>query len=110
MTKCVTPFVLKVQEEGEKMNGNILITGANMVLPTGTKTGDLRISSGVISEISIDKHLEPLEDEMVHDASGMYFYREVLTLRFTLESPDTNSKKIWQVVPLLQQAVVSQVS
>ena len=64
--------VQKMLEEGETMNGNILITGAKMVLPNGIATGDLRISSGVISEISVDSHLEPNEDEMIHDAAGMY--------------------------------------
>ena len=65
--------VLRMQEEGDDtMNGNILITGAKMVLPTGIETGDLRISSGVISEISTSGHLEPLEGEMVHDANGMH--------------------------------------
>ena len=38
------PSVQKMQEEGENMAGNILITGAKMVLPTGTVTGDLRIT------------------------------------------------------------------
>ena len=64
--------VPKVLEEGEKMNGNILITGAKMVLPTGITTGDLRISSGVISEICLDSKLEALEGEMVYDAKGMH--------------------------------------
>ena len=47
------PSVQKMQEEGENMVGNILITGAKMVLPTGTVTGDLRITNGVISEILV---------------------------------------------------------
>ena len=34
------------------MEKNILITGAKMVLPHGIETGDLRISDGIISEIS----------------------------------------------------------
>ena len=42
--------VQKMLEEGENMTGNILITGAKMVLPTGTVTGDLRITDGVISK------------------------------------------------------------
>jgi dihydroorotase len=64
--------VPKVLEEGENMNGNILITGAKMVLPTGIAIGDLRISSGVISEISLDSKLEVLEGEMIYDAKGMH--------------------------------------
>ena len=34
------------------MDGNILITGAKMVLPDGIVTGDLRITGDAISEIS----------------------------------------------------------
>jgi len=64
--------VPKVLGEGENMKGNILITGAKMVLPTGIATGDLRISSGVISEISLDSKLEVLEGEMIYDAKGMH--------------------------------------
>jgi len=40
------------------MKRNILITGAKMVLPNGIQTGDLRISDGIISEISTDGNLE----------------------------------------------------
>ena len=39
----------KMLEEGEKMDGNILITGAKMVLPNGIVTGDLRITNVTIS-------------------------------------------------------------
>ena len=62
----------KMLERSEKMSGNILITGAHMVLPTGTVIGDLRITDGVISEVSADAKLEPRDDELVHDALGMY--------------------------------------
>ena len=41
-------------KEGENVTGDILITGATMVLPNGAVTGDLRITDGVISEISTD--------------------------------------------------------
>ena len=51
-------------EEGEIMNGNILITGAKMVLPNGIVTGDLRITDGAISHISTDGSLEPQDGEI----------------------------------------------
>ena len=54
------------------MNGNILITGAQMVLPSGIKTGDLRITDGVISEITTDSKLESKDGEQVHDATGLH--------------------------------------
>ena len=70
--KSVTLSGLRVQEEGEIMNGNILITGANLVLPTGIEKGDLRITSGVISEISTTDRLESNDDEMIYDATGLH--------------------------------------
>ena len=57
---------------GDNMDGNILITGAAMVLPKGTFKGDLRIKSGVISDISIEGNLEPTDDEIIYDASGKF--------------------------------------
>ena len=53
------------------MGKNILITGAKMVLPHGIETGDLRISDGIISEISTKEKLEPRDNEYVHDAEGL---------------------------------------
>ena len=49
---CAMHLDQKTLEEGEKMGGNMLITGASMVLPSGIQKGDLRITDGVISEIS----------------------------------------------------------
>ena len=66
------PSVQRMQEEGENMTGNILITGAKMVLPTGTVTGDLRITDGVISEISTDANLEPRNGELLQDGTGLH--------------------------------------
>ena len=62
----------KVQDEGEKMSGSILVTGASMVLPAGIAVGDLRITNGVISEISIDSKLNPNDGEHVYDAAGLH--------------------------------------
>ena len=57
---------------GDNMNGNILITGAKMVLPNSTIVGDLRIKDGIISEISTEEQLLPNDDEVVYDATGKY--------------------------------------
>ena len=62
----------RAQEEGEKMSGNILVTGASMVLPSGISVGDLRISNGIISEISTDGNLTPNDGEHVYDATGLH--------------------------------------
>lgn len=54
------------------MTGNILISGATMVLPETTKLGDLRISDGVITEVSEPGTLESLEGEMFVDGTGLH--------------------------------------
>lgn len=52
--------------------GNILISGAHMVLPDGIYTGDLRIENGVISEICKDGDLQKKENEVQFDAEGLH--------------------------------------
>ncbi|RJU81148.1 MAG: dihydroorotase [Candidatus Poseidoniales archaeon] len=53
-------------------NGNLLISGATMVLPEITKLGDLRITDGIISEIGESGTLENLDDEMFVDGTGLH--------------------------------------
>ncbi len=54
------------------MDGNLLISGATMVLPNETKVGDLRISNGKISEITNHGALNSLEDELFVDGTGLH--------------------------------------
>ena len=54
------------------MTGNILISGATMVLPETTKLGDLRISDGIISEVSEAGTLESHDGEMFVDGTGLH--------------------------------------
>ncbi|MBT4920814.1 MAG: dihydroorotase [Euryarchaeota archaeon] len=54
------------------MTGNILISGATMVLPETTKLGDLRISDGIISEVSEPGTLESHDGEMFVDGTGLH--------------------------------------
>ena len=54
--------------------GNILISGASMVLPDGIYTGDLRITDGVISEISTEVNLEARDGELIQDGTGSVSY------------------------------------
>ena len=54
------------------MTGNILISGATMVLPGNTKLGDLRITDGIISEISDSGTLENHDGEMFVDGTGLH--------------------------------------
>ena len=83
----------KILKKGEKMNGNILITGANMVLPSGIVTGDLRITDGVISEISTDSNLEPREDEMIHDAAGLHLLPGIIDPQVHFRDPGQPEKE-----------------
>ena len=55
-----------------KVNGNLLICGATMILPQSTKKGDLRIKEGVIAEIAEVGTLESLENEMFVDGTGLH--------------------------------------
>ncbi len=81
-------------EEGEKMNNrNILITGAKMVLPTGIVTGDLRITDGVISEISTDANIEPNEGELVHDATGLHLLPGIIDPQVHFRDPGQPEKE-----------------
>ena len=69
------------------MDGNILITGAKMVLPNGIVTGDLRITNGTISEISTNGNLEPQDDELVHDADGLHLLPGIIDPQVHFSDP-----------------------
>ncbi len=75
------------------MNGNILITGAKMVLPTGTVTGDLRITDGVISEISTGVNLEPQDGETIHDATGLHLLPGIIDPQVHFRDPGQPEKE-----------------
>ena len=79
------------------MTGNILISGATMVLPETTKLGDLRISDGVISEVSEPGTLESLEGEMFVDGTGLHLLPGCIDLKYTLETQGNQKKRTWRV-------------
>ena len=54
------------------MTGNILISGATLVLPDTTKLGDLRITDGIITEVSDPGTLDSHEGEMFVDGTGLH--------------------------------------
>ena len=83
----------KKQEGGENVTGNILITGATMVLPNGTVTGDLRITDGVISEISTDANLEPRDDELLLDATGLHLLPGMIDPQVHFRDPGQPEKE-----------------
>jgi len=84
---------LKMQKEGEIMNGNILITGAKMVLPNGIVTGDLRITDGAISEISTDESLKPQDGELIHDAAGLHLLPGIIDPQVHFRDPGQPEKE-----------------
>ena len=51
--------------------GNLLVRSAEMVLPSGIVTGDLRVTNGSISKIAPDGGLEPLDGEIVVSGEGL---------------------------------------
>ena len=68
-------FVMHLDQRaqgGDNMKGNILITGANLVLPNGIVKGDLRIRDGIISEIATESQIDASDDELVYDGSGKH--------------------------------------
>ena len=83
----------KMLEEGEKMDGNILITGAKMVLPNGIVIGDLSITNGTISEISTNGNLEPQDDELVHDADGLHLLPGIIDPQVHFRDPGQPEKE-----------------
>ena len=75
------------------MDGNILITGAKMVLPDGIVTGDLRITGGTISEISTNGNLEPRDDELIHDANGLHLLPGIIDPQVHFRDPGQPEKE-----------------
>ncbi len=75
------------------MEGNILIKGAKMVLPTGTITGDLRITDGIISDISKDANLEPHANESVYDATGLHLLPGIIDPQVHFRDPGQPEKE-----------------
>ena len=54
------------------VEGNLLICGATMVLPEKTIIGDLRVSGGKISEISVGGGLKSEDNELFVDGTGLH--------------------------------------
>ena len=93
MTKYAMLSDQRTLEEGEKMSGSILITGANMVLPSGTQIGDLRITDGVISEISTTEKLQANDGEHVYDANGLHLLPGIIDPQVHFRDPGQPEKE-----------------
>jgi dihydroorotase len=58
--------------ESTATSGNLLITGATVVMFEKTTLADVRVSNGVIETIDESRKLTPLDDEVVIDATGLH--------------------------------------
>ena len=58
--------------ESVRSLGNMLILGATVVLPDSTRLADVRISEGIIEAITEPQQLQPLDDELLIDGSGLH--------------------------------------
>ena len=75
------------------MNRSMLITGAKMVLPNGIILGDLRITDGIISEISTEGKLQPRDGELVHDAEGLHLLPGIIDPQVHFRDPGQPEKE-----------------
>ena len=58
--------------ESVRTLGNMLILGATVVLPDSTRLADVRISEGIIEAITEPQQLQPLDNELLIDGSGLH--------------------------------------
>ena len=75
------------------MNGNILIHGATMVLPNETGVGDLRIREGVIEKVALGQTLEPMDDELFVDGTGLYLMPGMIDPQVHFRDPGQPEKE-----------------
>ena len=83
-------------------SGNLLISGATMVLPNITKAGDLRITNGVIAEIGDSGTLENYDDEMFVDGTGLHLLPGCIDPQVHFRDPGQPEKEDLEVALLLQ--------
>ncbi|MEL0331405.1 MAG: amidohydrolase family protein [Candidatus Poseidoniales archaeon] len=76
-----------------KMNGNVLIHGATMVLPNETGIGDLRIRNGLIDAIAMGSTLEPMDDELFIDGTGLHLLPGIIDPQCHFRDPGQPEKE-----------------
>ena len=75
------------------MKGNVLIHGATMVLPNETGAGDLRIRDGVIHAIALGGSLEPMDDELLIDGTGLHLMPGMIAPQVHFRDPGQPEKE-----------------
>ena len=68
-------------------SGNLLISGATMLLPNATKVGDLRIKNGIIAEIGEPGALEGMENELFVDGTGLHLLPGIIDPQVHFRDP-----------------------
>ncbi len=75
------------------MKGNVLISGATMVLPNETGVGDLRIREGLIDTIALGGSLEPMDDELFIDGTGLHLMPGMIDPQVHFRDPGQPEKE-----------------
>ena len=75
------------------MSGNVLIHGATMVLPNHTGVGDLRIRNGLIDAIALGSTLEPMDDELFIDGTGLHLLPGIIDPQCHFRDPGQPEKE-----------------
>ena len=73
--------------------GNLLISGATMLLPDATKQGDLRITNGIIAEIGDAGSLDNHDDEMFVDGTGLHLLPGIIDPQVHFRDPGQPEKE-----------------
>lgn len=74
-------------------SGNLLISGATMLLPDATKQGDLRITNGIIAEIGDAGSLANHDDEMFVDGIGLHLLPGIIDPQVHFRDPGQPEKE-----------------
>ena len=73
--------------------GNMLIVGATVVLPDSTRLADVRVANGVIDTISAPNELQPLDEELLIDGSGLHLLPGIIDPQVHFRDPGQPEKE-----------------
>ena len=73
--------------------GNMLIVGATVVLPDSTRLADVRVANGIIDTIATPNELQPLDDELLIDGSGLHLLPGIIDPQVHFRDPGQPEKE-----------------
>ena len=79
--------------ETTNSSGNMLIVGATVVLPDSTRLADVRVANGLIDSISAPNELQPLDDELLIDGSGLHLLPGIIDPQVHFRDPGQPEKE-----------------